>query len=203
MSILFLVSLFLIVSVFLIIMSFDFTGSGFCGFIFAAGSFFLILAGSVKELAFKDIEYEYESRNVYSLTLNSKIDGEATFAFVIGYANVDEVPCYCLYEEHAGGMHLNTVSAQHSVLIESDDVAPHIEMPKYKKFTNPRWIGKVWRTKERLEELANGVDFYEMHRRDNGTIDWSYVKIDDDSMIRIYVPIGTIKKQFVADTSNL
>ena len=191
------------VSVFLIIVSSDFTGSGSCAFIFAAGSFFLIFVGSVKEVAFKDIEYEYESRNVYSLTLNSKIEGDATFAFVIGYATVDEVPCYCLYEEHAGGMHLNTVSAQHSVLIESDEVAPHIEMPKYKKFTNPRWIGKVWRTKERLEELANGVDFYEMYRRDNGTIDWSYVKIDDNSMIRIYVPTGTIKKQFVADTSNL
>lgn len=203
MSIWFWLSLLLAVTIFFLFMCAEFDGAGFCGFVVAIASFVLILAGSVKEISFRDVEYEYENRNIYSLTLNSKIEGEAAFAFVIGYANIDEVPCYYFYEDRAGGMYLNSVSGQHSVLIETDDVAPHIEMPKYKKFTNPTWLGKVWRTDKRLNELEVGVDFYERNRKDNGTIDWSSVRIDDNSMIRIYVPTGTIKKQFVADTSNL
>ena len=79
MSILFLVSLFLIVSVFLIIMSSDFTGSGFCGFIFAVASFFLIVVGSVKEVAFKDVEYEHlykqSSFSKYAETMRISKDG--------------------------------------------------------------------------------------------------------------------------------
>jgi hypothetical protein len=203
MSIWFWITLVVLFLIFSLFMCAEFTGAGFCGFLTMMAGFFLLLVGLERDIAFKDVECEYETRNIYSLTLNSKIEGDATFAFVIGYATVDEVPCYYFYEERAGGMYLNSVSGQHSVLVETDEAVPHIEMPKYKKYKNPNWLGRIWRTDKRLKSLEEGVDFYIKHRNGNGIIDWSSVKINDDYMIRIYVPAGTIKKQFVADTANL
>ena len=164
---------------------------------------FTMFYGCARPFAFNDIEVEYESRKIESLNLNSTIHGEARFAFIIGYAYVDEEPYYYFYEERAGGMYLNSISSTHSILIEDDSAEPHLEMPKYRKFKNPNWLAKLFRTQKRLDALANGIDFYEDQRGTNGTIRWKDVHVSDTTMVRIYVPRGTIKKQFISDPSLL
>ena len=160
---------------------------------------FTMFYGCARPFAFNDIEVEYESRKIESLNLNSTIHGEARFAFIIGYAYVDEEPYYYFYEERAGGMYLNSISSTHSILIEDDSAEPHLEMPKYRKFKNPNWLAKLFRTQRRLDVLANRIDFYEDYRGTNGEIRWNAVHISDDTMVKIYVPRGTIKKQFISD----
>lgn len=160
---------------------------------------FTMFYGCVRPFAFNDIEVEYESRKIESLNLNSPVHGEAHFAFTIGYAYVDEEPYYYFYEERAGGLYLNSISSKHSILIEDDSVEPHLEMPKYRKFENPNWLAKLFRTQRRLDVLANRIDFYEDYRGTNGEIRWNAVHISDDTMVKIYVPRGTIKKQFISD----
>ena len=120
---------------------------------------FTMFYGCARPFAFNDIEVEYESRKIESLNLNSTIHGEARFAFIIGYAYVDEEPYYYFYEERAGGMYLNSISSTHSILIEDDSAEPHLEMPKYRKFKNPNWLAKLFRTQRRLDALANRIDF--------------------------------------------
>ena len=160
---------------------------------------FTMFYGCARPFAFKDIEVEYESRKIESLNLNSTIHGEARFAFTIGYAYVDEEPYYYFYEERAGGLYLSSIPSTHSILIEDDSVEPHLEMPKYRKFKNPNWLAKLFRTQKRLDTLANGIDFYEDYRGTNGGIRWHTVHVSDDTMVKIYVPTGTIKKQFISD----
>lgn len=162
-----------------------------------------MINGCSRAIGFNDKEIEYESRNIESLSLNSSVHGEAQFAFTIGYAYIDELPYYYFYEERAGGMYMNTVSAMHSVLIESDTVTPHIEIPKLMKYKNPNALARLFRTQKRLDDLAAGVDFYTDRRSTNGTIRWSDVHISDDSLVKIYVPVGTIKKQYNADPALL
>lgn len=170
---------------------------------FSIGGIIFLFCGVGRPIAFNTIDVEYESREIESLTLNSDIHGEGHWAFTIGYAYVDEMPFYYFYENRMGGMYLNSVSATHSILIETDDCTPHIEIPKLRKFKDPTWLGKWWRTNKRLKSLENGIDFYEKHRKTNGTISWIDVQVNDNSMVKIYVPTGTIKKQFNADTANL
>lgn len=165
--------------------------------------FFAMIYGCARSVGFDTIEVEYESRKIESLNLNSTIHGEGHFAFTIGYAYVDEDPYYYFYEERAGGLYLNSVSAMHSVLIEDDSVEPHLEMPRYRKFKNPNWLAKLFRTQKRLDELASGIDFYEQQRGAIGAIKWKEVQVSDSTMIRIYVPRGTIKKQYVSDPGQL
>ena len=160
---------------------------------------FTMFYGCTRPFAFNDIEVEYESRKIESLNLNSTTHGEAHFAFTIGYAYIDEEPYYYFYEERAGGLYLNSISSKHSILIEDDSVEPHLEMPKYRKFENPNWLAKLFRTQRRLDALANRIDFYEDYRGTNGEIRWNAVHISDDTMVKIYVPRGTIKKQFISD----
>ena len=164
---------------------------------------FTMFYGCARPFAFNDIEVEYESRKIESLNLNSTIHGEARFAFIIGYAYVDEEPYYYFYEERAGGLYLNSIPSTHSILIEDDSVEPHLEMPRYRKFKNPNQLAKLFRTQKRLDALANGIDFYEDQRGTNGTIRWKDVHVSDTTMVRIYVPRGTIKKQFISDPSLL
>ena len=54
-----------------------------------------------------------------------------------------------------------------------------------------------------IDALANGIDFYEDQRGTNGTIRWKDVHVSDTTMVRIYVPRGTIKKQFISDPGLL
>lgn len=168
-------------------------------FVIIALFVFTMFYGCARPFAFNDIEVEYESRKIESLNLNSTIHGQARFAFIIGYAYVDEEPYYYFYEERAGGMYLNSISSTHSILIEDDSVEPHLEMPKYRKFKNPNWLAKLFRTQKRLDALANRIDFYEDYRGTNGEIRWNAVHISDDTLVKIYVPRGTIKKQFISD----
>ena len=160
---------------------------------------FTMFYGCARPFAFNDIEVEYESRKIESLNLNSTTHGEAHFAFTIGYAYIDEEPYYYFYEERAGGLYLNSIPSAHSILIEDDSVEPHLEMPKYRKFESPNWLAKLFRTQRRLDALANRIDFYEDYRGTNGEIRWNAVHISDDTMVKIYVPRGTIKKQFISD----
>ena len=164
---------------------------------------FTMFYGCARPFAFNDIEVEYESRKIESLNLNSPVHGEAHFAFTIGYAYVGEEPYYYFYEERAGGLYLNSIPSTHSILIEDDSVEPHLEMPRYRKFKNPNQLAKLFRTQKRLDALANGIDFYEDQRGTNGTIRWKDVHVSDTTMVRIYVPRGTIKKQFISDPSLL
>ena len=164
---------------------------------------FTMFYGCARPFAFNDIEVEYESRKIESLNLNSTIHGEAPFAFTIGYAYIDEEPYYYFYEERAGGLYLNSISSTHSILIEDDSVEPHLEMPKYRKFKNPNCLAKLFRAQRRLDALANGIDFYENHRGTNGGIRWNGVHVSDDTIVKIYVPGGTIKKQFISDPGLL
>ena len=159
--------------------------------------------GCARPFAFNDIEVEYESRKIESLNLNNPTHGEAHFGFTIGYAYVDEEPYYYFYEERAGGLYLNSIPSTHSILIEDDSVEPHLEMPRYRKFKNPNQLAKLFRTQKRLDALANGIDFYEDQRGTNGTIRWKDVHVSDTTMVRIYVPRGTIKKQFISDPGLL
>ena len=160
---------------------------------------FTMFYGCARPFAFNDIEVEYESRKIESLNLNSTTHGEAHFAFTIGYAYIDEEPYYYFYEERAGGLYLNSIPSTHSILIEDDSVEAHLEMPKYRKFKNPNWLAKLFRTQRRLDALANRIDFYEDYRGTNGEIRWNAVHVSDGTMVKIYVPRGTIKKQFISD----
>ena len=164
---------------------------------------FTMFYGCARPFAFNDIEVEYESRKIESLNLNSTTHGEAHFGFTIGYAYINEEPYYYFYEERAGGLYLNSIPSTHSILIEDDSVEPHLEMPRYRKFKNPNQLAKLFRTQKRLDALANGIDFYEDQRGTNGTIRWKDVHVSDTTMVRIYVPRGTIKKQFISDPSLL
>ena len=172
-------------------------------FVIIALFVFTMFHGCARPFAFNDIEVEYESRKIESLNLNNTTHGEAHFGFTIGYAYVDEEPYYYFYEERAGGLSLNSIPSTHSILIEDDSVEPHLEMPRYRKFKNPNQLAKLFRTQKRLDALANGIDFYEDQRGTNGTIRWKDVHVSDTTMVRIYVPRGTIKKQFISDPGLL
>ena len=172
-------------------------------FVIIALFVFTMFRGCARPFAFNDIEVEYESRKIESLNLNNTTHGEAHFAFTIGYAYIDEEPYYYFYEERAGGLYLNSIPSTHSILIEDDSVEPHLEMPRYRKFKNPNQLAKLFRTQKRLDALANGIDFYEDQRGTNGAIKWKDVYVSDTTMVRIYVPRGTIKKQFISDPSLL
>lgn len=172
-------------------------------FVIIALFVFTMFRGCARPFAFNDIEIGYESRKIESLNLNNTTHGEAHFGFTIGYAYVDEEPYYYFYEERAGGLYLNSIPSTHSILIEDDSVEPHLEMPRYRKFKNPNQLAKLFRTQKRLDALANGIDFYEDQRGTNGAIRWKDVHVSDTTMVRIYVPRGTIKKQFISDTSLL
>ena len=207
MSIWFFITILLLFSVLLCTDFFDRKRYEFLGhlsrFIIIALFVFTMFHGCARQFAFNDIEVEYESRKIESLNLNNATHGEAHFAFTIGYAYVDEEPYYYFYEERAGGLYLNSISSTHSILIEDDSVEPHLEIPKYRKFKNPNWLAKLFRTQKRLDALANGIDFYEDYRRTNGRIRWNNVHVSDDTLVKIYVPRGTIKKQFVSDPGLL
>lgn len=172
-------------------------------FVIIALFVFTMFRGCARPFAFNDIEIGYESRKIESLNLNNTTHGEAHFGFTIGYAYVDEEPYYYFYEERAGGLYLNSIPSTHSILIEDDSVEPHLEMPRYRKFKNPNQLAKLFRTQKRLDALANGIDFYEDQRGTNGAIRWKDVHVSDTTMVRIYVPRGTIKKQFISDPSLL
>ena len=172
-------------------------------FVIIALFIFTMFRGCARPFAFNDIEIGYESRKIESLNLNNTTHGEAHFGFTIGYAYVDEEPYYYFYEERAGGLYLNSIPSTHSILIEDDSVEPHLEMPRYRKFKNPNQLAKLFRTQKRLDALANGIDFYEDQRGTNGTIRWKDVHVSDTTMVRIYVPRGTIKKQFISDPGLL
>ena len=172
-------------------------------FVIIALFVFTMFRGCARPFAFNDIEIGYESRKIESLNLNNTTHGEAHFGFTIGYAYVDEEPYYYFYEERAGGLYLNSIPSTHSILIEDDSVEPHLEMPRYRKFKNPNQLAKLFRTQKRLDALANGIDFYEDQRGTNGTIRWKDVHVSDTTMVRIYVPRGTIKKQFISDPGLL
>ena len=170
-------------------------------FVIIALFVFTMFRGCARPFAFNDIEIGYESRKIESLNLNNTTHGEAHFGFTIGYAYVDEEPYYYFYEERARGLYLNSIPSTHSILIEDDSVEPHLEMPRYRKFKNPNQLAKLFRTQKRLDALANGIDFYEDQRGTNGTIRWKDVHVSDTTMVRIYVPRCTIKKQFISDPS--
>ena len=172
-------------------------------FVIIALFVFTMFRGCARPFAFNDIEIGYESRKIESLNLNNTTHGEAHFGFTIGYAYVDEEPYYYFYEERAGGLYLNSIPSTHSILIEDDSVEPHLEMPRYRKFKNPNQLAKLFRTQKRLDALANGIDFYEDQRGTNGIIRWKDVHVSDTTMVRIYVPRGTIKKQFISDPGLL
>ena len=172
-------------------------------FVIIAFFVFKMFRECARPFAVNDIEIGYESRKIESLNLNNTTHGEAHFGFTIGYAYVDEEPYYYFYEERAGGLYLNSIPSTHSILIEDDSVEPHLEMPRYRKFKNPNQLAKLFRTQKRLDALANGIDFYEDQRGTNGTIRWKDVHVSDTTMVRIYVPRGTIKKQFISDPGLL
>ena len=172
-------------------------------FVIIALFVFTMFRGCARPFVFNDIEIGYESRKIESLNLNNTTHGEAHFGFTIGYAYVDEEPYYYFYEERAGGLYLNSIPSTHSILIEDDSVEPHLEMPRYRKFKNPNQLAKLFRTQKRLDALANGIDFYEDQRGTNGAIRWKDVYVSDTTMVRIYVPRGTIKKQFISDPGLL
>ena len=71
--------------------------------------------------------------------------------------------------------------------------------PRYREFKDPNQLAKLFRTHKRLEALANGIDFYEDYRGTNGRIRWNNVHVSDDTIVKIYVPEDTIKKQFISD----
>lgn len=182
----------------------------FPGFIVGFGSLVgivLILMLGVPRFNFNTVEYEYKSTNIESITLNSKVSGEAHFAFTIGYAYIDETPVYYFYENSPlGGMKLNSVSANHSVLIETDDVTPHVEIVDKIRFKDPNFWAKLLRTKRRLYKLGvEGENYYSYLKAVNhdGTISWKGVPQTDQTIIKLYVPTGTIKKQFDVNTMNL
>jgi len=171
---------------------------GFSGFAGLVVALYFILC---KPVAFEDIEYRYEFTNIESISLNGATSG----AFTIGTGFVHETPVYYFYEQDDfGGLKLNCISANHAVLIEDDNVSPHIEMVHRVRFKNPTKIAKFFRTKRRLDMLANnGEDLYMHARMRDDTILWSHVPQSKKTVIKVYVPRGTIKKEFNADVSHI
>lgn len=183
----------------------DTTFPGFCiGFAAVVGLVCAIIFG-VPRTNFNEIEYQYKSTNIESITLNSNTTGELHMAFTIGTGYIEETPVYYFYEHSdLGGMKLSSVSANHSILIETDDEVPHIEMVDKIKFKNPNFIASLFRTKRRLNHLEiEGEDYYNNRRRPDGTIMWQDVHYNEHAIIKIYVPKNTIKRQFSVDTMNL